>query len=304
MKYLDNYSLDNQSIQSSNSELSTIQSSPKRPLIILPAIESSTFYLPSTVSPFINIQLQNTAYILLPLNNNNPNIKPLLSCVKTHVSKQPKKQKLPQLNGLENYLKKSEQNAKKMKKNQKDQPPKPKTKYNINNEYYDNEVKIIMDECVNNNDIKDNDNYIDVKEEDNLVKLSDVKNIFGMLKLALNGKSNKPSQKKAYIPLKVRRDKVFDRIKLLPDEQKLFIAKTYVESKKIGCELVFTKSDINKKNVGIIEKKVKEFELINKENNLEVIKEQVNNKNVEDIMKDSDLSESLGNEDSESSNDD
>ena len=216
MKYLDNYSLNSQIIQPSTLESSTIQSSSsKRPFIILPSTEHSTVYLPSTIAPFINIQLQNTAYILLPLNNNNPSIKPLLSCVKAHVSKQPKKPKQTRLSGYENILRKSEQNAKKLKKNQHEQPLKPKTKYVIDKEYYDNQAKIFMDECLNDNDIKDNNSDIDVQEENMLVRKSDVNEIMGYLSLKLEEKSNKTSQKKAYIPLEVRRNKLFDKIKLL-----------------------------------------------------------------------------------------
>lgn len=208
----------------------------------------------------------------------------------------------------ENMLKKFKKTQKKQPKPKKEKKP---SKKSIENEYYTKKLEEMLGINLNEGNNEDDDIEIDENE------LKQHLDVLYSISKAIENKSDRRNRNTKSKPAAERRKEIFEKMKdKLNQEQIVDIAKNILKIEQIGNQICLQPEDIKKKHFSHIEKKIKEYDEINKKNPQfisvkgEMAKTNNNlpiNDEVEQIKKilsNSDLSDSLSESDSDDKDDD
>lgn len=304
--------------------------------VVLCLHDSGLLIMKESKKNYINRKLQSFPYCLINLDKVvNPTVKfipfyiPKVDKKNKNTKKNTQKKKTtknnenedkenheePQSNNtFEKMIKKFQQKHKKQAK--KSHPSKP-SKYSLNDEYYGQKVDELLKKVEAKNHIFSDDepsiNNNNNNKEDPKV-LNDQFQVFEALSELISKKSDRRNRKKQKGMVE-RRNEAMENIKTkLNVEQVKYLVENILKLPIIGNHLTFQPSDIKKNNISQIEKKIKEWDEINKKdpnfmsiqqynekynNDIKIQEENKNNQN--NILSNSDLSDSLDESNSDDS---
>lgn len=297
--------------------------------VILGLHDSSLLIMKESKKNYINWRLHDYPFCLINLEKVvNPSVKfvPFYFPKKEKKNKNSQKQRIIENNEIvdkanqennqsnntfEKMAKKFQQKHKKQQK--KSQPSKP-SKYSLDNEYYGQKADEFLKKVgVQNNIFSDNEQSSINNKEDSKV-LDDQFQVFEALSELISKKSDRRNRKKQKGMIE-RRNEAMENIKTkLNVEQLKYLIENILKIPIIGNHLTFQPGDIKKNNISQLEKKIREWDEINKKDpnfmSIQQYNEKYNNdikiqeeENIQknNILSNSDLSDSIDDSSSDDS---